>query len=439
MTDRERNESASPLSNPMQPVMEVLQGADRNSVCARYGISPDDLEQRTSQYQDLMRKRALADNLSAAKVGRNDPCPCGSGKKYKKCCMARHQEARRQMPRERVRELEDKTRAREKLEKEVARGFDLLLSQDYGKALRFAEALLEKYPEDDRLHDIAVSTWLATGDYDQAFYRARSRWQVAAEERGYYQENGIHRREVDNPAALVNFYAPATWLEKFWIAQRARVYREQFPVGGDPGLAEKVARLLAANDLKRFPQRDEAGVTARREALAPVLADLAAAGGGAIGHLLPLTYHFSWAALFIPELVDGYDTPDSVRLLAELSLFRFPYFAQLCLTRLEQRGAAALPAIREVLTEHTAFDELKVGLLMVLGTIRTQESFEILVAFSEHQNPYLVNWAAQALGRQQNPAALEVLERARARLGKLSKIQGAIEDLARLKASATPL
>ena len=24
----------------------------------------------------------------SAKVGRNDPCPCGSGKKYKKCCGA---------------------------------------------------------------------------------------------------------------------------------------------------------------------------------------------------------------------------------------------------------------------------------------------------------------------------------------------------------------
>lgn len=23
-----------------------------------------------------------------AKVGRNDPCPCGSGKKFKKCCGA---------------------------------------------------------------------------------------------------------------------------------------------------------------------------------------------------------------------------------------------------------------------------------------------------------------------------------------------------------------
>ena len=24
--------------------------------------------------------------VSGRKVGRNDPCPCGSGKKYKKCC-----------------------------------------------------------------------------------------------------------------------------------------------------------------------------------------------------------------------------------------------------------------------------------------------------------------------------------------------------------------
>ena len=26
---------------------------------------------------------------SQAKVGRNDPCPCGSGKKYKQCCLAK--------------------------------------------------------------------------------------------------------------------------------------------------------------------------------------------------------------------------------------------------------------------------------------------------------------------------------------------------------------
>jgi len=28
---------------------------------------------------------APAEQATSAKVGRNDPCPCGSGKKYKKC------------------------------------------------------------------------------------------------------------------------------------------------------------------------------------------------------------------------------------------------------------------------------------------------------------------------------------------------------------------
>ena len=26
-------------------------------------------------------------SVRSAKVGRNEPCPCGSGKKYKKCCL----------------------------------------------------------------------------------------------------------------------------------------------------------------------------------------------------------------------------------------------------------------------------------------------------------------------------------------------------------------
>ena len=25
----------------------------------------------------------------SSRVGRNDPCPCGSGKKYKHCCLAK--------------------------------------------------------------------------------------------------------------------------------------------------------------------------------------------------------------------------------------------------------------------------------------------------------------------------------------------------------------
>jgi len=34
------------------------------------------------------RKAASTYRRDAAKVGRNDPCPCGSGRKYKKCCGA---------------------------------------------------------------------------------------------------------------------------------------------------------------------------------------------------------------------------------------------------------------------------------------------------------------------------------------------------------------
>lgn len=31
---------------------------------------------------------------SKTKIGRNDPCPCGSGRKYKKCCLNRYRYAR---------------------------------------------------------------------------------------------------------------------------------------------------------------------------------------------------------------------------------------------------------------------------------------------------------------------------------------------------------
>lgn len=29
------------------------------------------------------------------KIGRNDPCPCGSGKKYKSCCLAKKGEKKK--------------------------------------------------------------------------------------------------------------------------------------------------------------------------------------------------------------------------------------------------------------------------------------------------------------------------------------------------------
>ena len=35
--------------------------------------------------------RASKTVVKDATVGRNDPCPCGSGKKYKNCCMRKNE------------------------------------------------------------------------------------------------------------------------------------------------------------------------------------------------------------------------------------------------------------------------------------------------------------------------------------------------------------
>lgn len=433
MTDKPASAAPSPLSppsNPWQPVYDIFQGVSRETVCARYGLRERDLDKLIEDYKTSRRQMALADELIVRKVGRNDPCPCGSGKKYKKCCMVHHEEARKALPKDELQKLEERIHQREKLQEDVNKGFQAIMEEAYGKARKLAEQLLEKFPEDDRLHDIVVSACLGQGEYDEAFYRARTRYQVAVEEKDFFQENGYHKREGLERTQLVHFYSPSTWLEKFWIAQRARAYAKEFPNDGDPRKARCVAKLKAANDLKRFPQRDTEGVAARRAALAPVVEEIMKEGPLAIPYLLPLCYNFSWASLFVPELLYASQHSESARLLAELSMFRFPYFSQMCLKYLEEMGEAAVPVIEKTLRENTAFDELKTGLLMVLGAVPTEQSFRILVRMTEHDNPYVVNWTAQALGRHKNPEALPYLERAKERLGALSKIQGAIQDIA---------
>lgn len=37
-------------------------------------------------YEFWMTRRIAAKQTAMVKIGRNDPCPCGSGKKHKKCC-----------------------------------------------------------------------------------------------------------------------------------------------------------------------------------------------------------------------------------------------------------------------------------------------------------------------------------------------------------------
>lgn len=46
---------------------------------------PAQMQQLSHQSDDEAAVRDLAAQTGERKVGRNDPCPCGSGKKYKQC------------------------------------------------------------------------------------------------------------------------------------------------------------------------------------------------------------------------------------------------------------------------------------------------------------------------------------------------------------------
>lgn len=50
-------------------------------------FSPEEEERLWNQTYKRKIPEKLREMLKPKKIGRNDPCPCGSGKKYKKCCM----------------------------------------------------------------------------------------------------------------------------------------------------------------------------------------------------------------------------------------------------------------------------------------------------------------------------------------------------------------
>ena len=57
------------------------------------GVLDDELQDHVDEIDERWREH-VARSERTAKIGRNDPCPCKSGKKYKKCCEQREQAER---------------------------------------------------------------------------------------------------------------------------------------------------------------------------------------------------------------------------------------------------------------------------------------------------------------------------------------------------------
>jgi len=142
-----------------------------------------------------------------ANTGRNDPCHCGSGKKYKRCCLDKDEAAERQVLASRVtpplgsplqRSSQMLAEMREALgpasgddeEDELTAAsnaaVDLVKAGKLDEAEKAARDLLERFPEVHDGYDRLGMVYEARGDKKQAAYYYRKVIEFIREHADYY-------------------------------------------------------------------------------------------------------------------------------------------------------------------------------------------------------------------------------------------------------------
>ena len=72
---------------PRQPRQMVAQHAEAEAFGGGVATAPPQAAPVPAQGQGRAASAPVQPARALPRVGRNDPCPCGSGKKYKKCHM----------------------------------------------------------------------------------------------------------------------------------------------------------------------------------------------------------------------------------------------------------------------------------------------------------------------------------------------------------------
>jgi hypothetical protein len=409
-----------------EPVLKLLQGGDPDVIARHAGITKEELFQmRDDLLAQAERERAKAVAPPPGKVGRNEPCPCGSGKKYKRCCLKKHEAAEHTNDTA----LKAKQKEQERLIKRIEKAFGLLGSRQYDEAIHFASKLIERYPNEDRLHDIIATSHLYAGNSRQAIEICRQRLNVAESEKSFFIEHGRYRdAEIDKPP-LSYYYPPLTWLQKYWIALKAKDYEAMYPVKENTKIVVLVQRLQTADDPDLFPEKNSQGFELRKNALKKTLDKLKATGSENMPYLLPLACKYSWAGLFVPEILFSYKTDMAVRSLIDISMFGFAYASGASLNYLEKLGETAIPHIEEAFSRDKAFDPIKTGIVSVLGNIRSPAAYDLLLRLLEHESSHIVNWAGDALGKFNNINSLPAMIAANEKIGGEKMIDTAIQKL----------
>ena len=423
------NQEGSP-KELMDAIHQVIEGGNPEEIAQQVGMDPQQLVALSDSFVKQTYQQTLLGEAAERKIGRNEPCPCGSGNKYKKCCLRKH---------EKIKELLrgsvdfEESEAEEGPPDYIIQGFDLLGADKYEEAARYAKDLLATYPEDDRLHDTLASAYLAIRRYDEPIDICRSRWEVAKEEKSFYMEHGHHRRLPEGEdGAAPHFYSPETWLEKYWIALKAKDYSGLLPDPQNPEISHLIEELLTANDQDRFPGQQEEGLEQRREALNTTIKKLKDVGPDAIPYLLQIMRQFSWATLFVPDVLAHYSTSEAIHRLIELTMFGYHYVSETCLKHLESLGTDVLPYVRDAMYRNKEFDALKVGLINMIGSLDTPDVDELLVKLLKNEETEVVDWAGLVLGKRDRVDLLPNLEEANSRIGDKPRIGWAINHLKRI-------
>ena len=123
-----------------------------------------------------------------AKIGRNAPCPCGSGKKYKRCCLPLHSASGREQepnichsPKEFLADLDEL----DNLSNSV---LDLVEEGRWDKAEQLCHELMARYPDQIDGLDRLAHVYEARGDKKRAAEYYRKAAAFALSMSGFDQE-----------------------------------------------------------------------------------------------------------------------------------------------------------------------------------------------------------------------------------------------------------
>jgi len=119
------------------------------------------------------------------KVGRNAPCPCGSGKKYKKCCLPLHQESSAWQDSAGPLTLEPGFTALDSLSNSVV---DLIEEGRLEEAENVCHQLLARYPDQIDGTERLAEVYEAKGEKKKAAEYYRKAAEFAQKSPGFDQE-----------------------------------------------------------------------------------------------------------------------------------------------------------------------------------------------------------------------------------------------------------